>query len=96
MTYGKVTELFCYYMEQFSKTYQTEPIVMIELEKESYLAHVIPMPSLTTGMGNDAKMINFRFTPLDAGKESITLSMIIYKHPEVAFKHVTLQIGDYV
>lgn len=41
MTYGKVTELFCYYMEQFSKTYQEEPIVMIELEKESYLAHVI-------------------------------------------------------
>lgn len=32
MTYGKVTELFCYYMEQFSKTYQEEPIVMIELE----------------------------------------------------------------
>lgn len=96
MTYGKITELFNYYMEQFSKTYQDEPIVMIELEKESYLAHVIPMPSLTTGMGNDAKMVNFRFAPLDAGKESNTLSMIIYKHPEVAFKHVTMQIGDYV
>lgn len=96
MTYGKVTELFNYYMEQFSKTYQTEPIVMIELEKECYLAHVVPMPSLTSGMGDDAKMVNFRFTPLDAGKESITLSMIIYKHPEVSFKHVTMQIGDYV
>ena len=96
MTYGKVTELFNYYMEQFSKTYQTEPIVMIELEKESYLAHVVPMPSLTSDMGDDAKMVNFRFTPLDAGKESITLSMIIYKHPEVSFKHVTMQIGDYV
>lgn len=96
MTYGKVTELFNYYMEQFNKTYQTEPIVMIELEKESYLAHVVPMPSLTSSMGDDAKMVNFRFTPLDAGKESITLSMIIYKHPEVSFKHVTMQIGDYV
>lgn len=51
---------------------------------------------MTTGTSDDAKMINFRFTPLDAGRESITLSMIIYKHPEVAFKHVTMQIGDYV
>lgn len=95
MTYGKVTELFCYYMEQFSKTYQDEPIVMIELGKENYLAHVVPMPSLTAD-ANDNKIINFRFTPLDAGKESITLSMIIYKHPEVAFRHVTMTIGDHV